>query len=237
MSADSEISSMGSLLAISPHCDDAVLGCGEQLAMHPGAVVVTVFAGRPAAYEPFTEWDRACGFEPGDDVMHARLDEDRQALEVLGAMPVWLDFLDSQYGCSPTASAIAARLEQALDELAPRHVLLPMGLFHSDHLLAHAAARRLIEQHPELRWTVYEDALYRRIDGALAERLAELRSSGFELRRCEFDASPQASERKARAIACYRSQLKALATPGRLGHLDAFTPEGYWDLHFNQGSI
>ena len=38
------------VVVVSPHLDDAVLGCGRFLAVHPGATVVTVFAGNPPQY-------------------------------------------------------------------------------------------------------------------------------------------------------------------------------------------
>src|SRR4051812_4728612 len=80
------------VMIVSPHLDDAVFGCGELLGARPGSVVVTVFAGAPPTYETVTEWDALAGFRAGDDVMAARRAEDRDALAVLGARPVWLDF-------------------------------------------------------------------------------------------------------------------------------------------------
>ena len=58
------------VLVFSPHFDDAAMGAGHLLLAHPGATVVTVFAGPPARYpdEP-TEWDALGGFRAGDDVV------------------------------------------------------------------------------------------------------------------------------------------------------------------------
>ena len=85
-------------VVVSPHMDDAVLGLGQLLAANPGVTVVTVFAGRPAAYpEPMTRWDQLAGFKPGDDVIAARRDEDTKALTELDAIPVWLDHVEHQY--------------------------------------------------------------------------------------------------------------------------------------------
>ena len=56
---------------------------------------------------------------------------------------LWLDFLDSQYGDTPQADAIADALLRIVRERRPDAVLLPAGLFHSDHALAHDAALRL----------------------------------------------------------------------------------------------
>ncbi|HEX2055146.1 MAG TPA: PIG-L family deacetylase, partial [Nitrospiraceae bacterium] len=89
------------LLVISPHCDDAVFSCGSLLAAHPGSIVATVFAQGPPPGRPLTEWDRTSGFQVGDDVMMQRRDEDRRALSLVSAQPLWLEFQDRQYGESP----------------------------------------------------------------------------------------------------------------------------------------
>src|ERR1700716_1193952 len=76
------------ILVLSPHLDDAVLGCGHLLAAHPGPTVLTVFAGAPDAYpEPMTSWDRLAGFSRGDDPLVARRREDAGALDELGSKP------------------------------------------------------------------------------------------------------------------------------------------------------
>src|SRR4051794_24119032 len=66
------------VLVVSPHLDDGVFSCGEMMADHPTAHLVTVFAGRPATAQ-LTEWDRDCGFAAGDDVVGARRDEDARS--------------------------------------------------------------------------------------------------------------------------------------------------------------
>src|SRR3954454_6063438 len=38
------------IVIVSPHLDDSVLRCSYLMAAHPGVTVITVFAGRPAAY-------------------------------------------------------------------------------------------------------------------------------------------------------------------------------------------
>src|SRR5687768_4362539 len=122
----------GRLAVISPHFDDAVFGCGDLLAVCPGAVVVTIFAGRPPAYGTLTAWDAAAGFGEGDDVVAARREEDRAALAHVGATPAWLDFCDSQYARPVALDTITATLADTLRHLAPSAVVAPLGLFHSD---------------------------------------------------------------------------------------------------------
>src|SRR5690242_7567872 len=130
---------MGDVLVVSPHCDDAVFACGDYLATHPGAIVVTVFAGRPPAGSALTAWDAAAGFRSADEVIAARRAEDRAALALLGAVPIWMEFRDAQYGPSPSPDDLVRALGALLATLRPRTLVLPLGLFHSDHDLAHRA--------------------------------------------------------------------------------------------------
>jgi LmbE family N-acetylglucosaminyl deacetylase len=218
------------VLAISPHLDDAVFACGEILATAEGATVVTVFAGRPGARATMTSWDSDSGFATGDDVMGARRDEDRRALACLSATPVWLDFRDDQYGDSPSIEAIADALSPLVARDRVRDILVPLGLFHADHRRTHEAALSLTEKFPDRRWIVYEEAIYRRIDGLRDAAIESLRRAGHSPRRIEFSIDRLAHECKRAAVACYGSQLRALSTPGRPGHVDALSPERYWRI-------
>lgn len=217
----------GRLVVVSPHLDDGVLGSSALLSQHVAPVVLTVFAGRPPASTPLPPWDEAAGFRPGDDVVGARRAEDRAALDVLGAEPIWLPFLDSQYEKSPAVEAIVPVLEAALAHANPATVCIPLGLFHSDHALAHAAALGVFPRHPRWQWLAYEEPMYRRVAGALDDRLASLQSAGIDV---TLFASAAPPANKSRAMACYASQLRALGTPGRPGFADALAPERYWVL-------
>jgi LmbE family N-acetylglucosaminyl deacetylase len=222
------------LLVLSPHLDDALFACGETLARHPGALVVTVLAGSPAAYETATPWDRDAGFVDGEDVVSVRRAEDRAALEIVGARACWMKFLDRQYtrpGDEPGADvqrAIEQDIATLVDRCSPARVLVPLGLFHSDHLLVSDAALAVARSFPAIEWMAYEDALYRRLPGLVQERLHSLTTRGWQASPVELPGGQLA--RKRRAIACYASQLRALASSQRLGHADAFARERYWAL-------
>jgi LmbE family N-acetylglucosaminyl deacetylase len=214
---------------VSPHCDDAVFGCGELLAERPGNVVVTVFGGRPEPGTPLTRWDAAAGFGADDDVMRHRHAEDRAALAMLGARPCWLRFRDAQYGGPTRADDVVGELAAAVRAFRPDAVALPLGLFHDDHKTTHEAGLRLVRRWPQLTWLLYADALYRKLDNLLEERLAGLRAAGFE----PVPWPPTGGRREAlkrRAVACYASQLRALGQAGLDGHADVFEPERYWRL-------
>jgi LmbE family N-acetylglucosaminyl deacetylase len=217
------------LLIVSPHCDDAVFACGSLLSAHPGSVVVTVFAAGPAPDEPLTEWDRASGFEPGENVMAARRDEDRWALALLAATPLWLPFHDSQYRRSPPREDLIRALRMVLQTIEPYAIVVPWGLFHSDHILVSDACLALRRHFPEPAWFLYEDAIYRRIPGLLNERIALLRGQGVRARRVTIGPHHNGGK-KVDAACCYRSQLKGLSSHGRPGYQDLFDPERMWRI-------
>jgi LmbE family N-acetylglucosaminyl deacetylase len=212
---------MDGRLLVSPHLDDAVFSCGDWLAAHPGTLVATVFAGVPHGFARLTPWDAACGFADAPQAMVARRAEDRAALAALSAGVAWLDFLDSQYLDSPGPEALREVLAAVLERSSAGTVLFPAGLFHSDHELVHAAMLALCSADPRRCWIMYEDALYRRGRGRLQRRLAALLGAGWSA--TPIGAPAAATSPKRAALACYRSQLRALGQPA-----DLVAPEGYW---------
>lgn len=214
-------------VVISPHLDDAVFGCGAWLAAHPGSTVVTLFAGAPPDGHMLTSWDARCGFVDANSAMATRRDEDRRALVRLGATPLWMDFCDSQYGHTPTLDEISRALQEAMHAHAAALVLFPLGLYHSDHLLAHAACRQALAS-VQAKAMVYEDALYRGTPGCLQHRLAELEAQQVQAtpaRTSPVDVT--IAQAKAEALQAYASQLRGFG-PG--GYEDAAQPERFWRL-------
>jgi len=218
-------------LFVSPHLDDAVFACGQWIASARDAIVVTICAGRPPVGAPITTWDAECGFRAGDDVITLRRDEDRAALDALGARPLWLDFRDDQYGEPRTVEMIGNALAGVIAREHPAAIHVPLGLFHADHARASDAALMLVDRFASLAWHVYEDAIYRQIAGARGARMHALAERGFAFERCAPALDGDAATRKHAAVACYRSQLRALAT--RNAHDDVHAPEGHWIVSRN----
>lgn len=180
-------------------------------------MVITVFAGYPpgrpeSLRDGITAWDEASGFRLGDDVVAIRRDEDRAALDHLGAVPLWLDFLDSQYTTEPsTVPVIAAGIAAGLAGLGVETIAFPLGLSHTDHERTHEACGWLLEEFPALaaNWVAFTDVPYRaRHRAQAASRLESLRELGYDLEPLSFDLG----DRKVAALAQYPSQLKALAS-------------------------
>jgi LmbE family N-acetylglucosaminyl deacetylase len=225
------------MLVVSPHLDDAVFACGALLASCPECTVVTVFAGLPADRRQITDWDARCGFANAGEAIAARRREDETALAALGAQPVWLGFRDSQYGDTPTPQGVGAELRRILRRRTEAPLLLPLGLFHSDHLLAHEASLFAAAGLAEMPLLAYEDAPYRGMKGMLHRRLCELAQrritatptdplSLLQPTRSPAD-SREALVRKRVAVAAYASQLRGF---GEGGYDDLWRPERFWTL-------
>lgn len=224
------------VVIVSPHLDDAVLGCGNFMAAHPGASVVTVFAGNPPEYpaNPMRKWDVQSGFTAGDDVMETRRHEDHAALGVLGATPIHLEFVEHTYnaGDRPVAPEILAdALAPALATLTPTLVLAPFGLANPDHDVTHRAcmlARDRLDTH--VAFWLYEDNGYKHIPGMLAWRVSSLfRRGDWPTPVCP--PTHPSEQRKQAAIACYPTQLLALEDDWAIGaKLAAPAPEQFWRL-------
>jgi LmbE family N-acetylglucosaminyl deacetylase len=222
------------VLVCSPHFDDAALGAAHLLGSHPGSTVVTVCGGRPPAYpDPPTEWDALGGFVTGDDVVAIRREEDRAAMKVLDAQPVWLEFVDHQY-LDPADRAkpatIADEIERAINDAQPTAVFLPMGIANPDHVDTHDAGMLVATRRPDVAWFCYEDSGYKHIPGLLAWRISKLFHGDLwptpMIVPTEVD-----NDRKRAAIECYASQLPPLNRDHSLGaRIGGSVPEQFWQL-------
>jgi LmbE family N-acetylglucosaminyl deacetylase len=226
---------MKKLLVVSPHLDDAVFGCGDLIAAHPGSVVVTVFAGIPERFHGLTEWDAVCGFLSAREAVLSRRREDETALALLAAHPVWLSFRDAQYGAPARSIEVTRALRGVLKETSCDTVVFPLGLFHSDHEITHSASLALMREGRPLQWLCYEDTFYRCIPGLVQRRVDRLADRHRVAAPVLNSAGLTSAKRQ--AVYCYASQLRALSTAGRPGHLDALTPERYWPLNVEEEAL
>jgi LmbE family N-acetylglucosaminyl deacetylase len=140
---------------------------------------------------------------------------------------VWLDFPDAQYECPADVRDIGAALESVVAACEATQVLLPLGLFHSDHRLAHRAALSALRARPRVTALAYEDVPYRARPGLVQERLAGLSSEGVRATPAPPDGAPGSRALKAQALDAYASQW--LAFGGKVPD-DAAQPERLWIL-------
>jgi LmbE family N-acetylglucosaminyl deacetylase len=236
----------GQVCIISPHLDDAVLSCGALLSQCTSALIVTVMSGDSPDLEVLTEWDRMCGFENAALAMSARRNEDHLAAEILSCDVLHLPFPDGQYAPDVSTDDLVEGLTNALHDRQIDTLLLPLGIFHSDHMRVAAAwqhpAFSALLRNPYMRVICYEDVPYRHIGDALQQALAKLTSLGWhacslrsardrsDARAIDGSPSARALTLKRSALLAYASQLKALPADWIE---DAWTPERYWQLYWD----
>lgn len=226
---------MPTLLAISPHPDDAILSYGGHLAeaaiRGESVVIYTVFAGSPQApYSPAAAEFHAM-WDLHDDPMRPRLDEDRRATEALGATPIYGDFLDAIYrrgagggwvvqpggdtdsylfSAEPRLVAdIAAAIGQLIADLAPALVVTCSATGdHVDHVRSRdaAIAAAALAGSPLRFW---EDLPY----GFRTDRIPPLAAGALGDPRVE-PVTSAAWHTKIKAVECYRSQHQMLVHDG-----------------------
>jgi LmbE family N-acetylglucosaminyl deacetylase len=214
----------GKVLIITPHLGDAVLGCGELLAAHPGAVVVTAFAGLPSDTYVVPEWDAACGFSSPRQAVMVRRREERQALERLDAEPCWLACPESQYRRKVTLDDTVLRLGRALRRHRADIVAIPLGLVPGDHRLTCEAALKLAHGR-DCEWLLYDDTL----PGQAATDPAQALGA-FSVQPYELPADPYRAYLKRRAAESYESLQRGFYRAGRDFRSILGSPERYWRL-------
>lgn len=217
---------------LQPHFDDAALSCGGALGVQRMAgmrtLVVTVFGGVPdmTAISPFATQNlqrMSLSLDPKLAVKQ-RQEEDAEALELLGADTLWLDFPDAIFRGSPpyygseealfgsvnpgdmNLDSELVMLLTRIHEQAPLAVIYaPLGIgHHVDHQLCCSAADRLAHQKVNVKF--YEDFPYVARPGALATRQKDLGIS-MEPELVEISGVVRAKEE---AIARYGSQVPLL---------------------------
>jgi LmbE family N-acetylglucosaminyl deacetylase len=213
------------VLILTPHLGDAVLNCGELVAAHPGAVVLTAFAGIPSDAYVVPEWDAACGFSSPRQAVVVRRREERRALETLDAEPCWLSCPESQYRRAVTLAGTVLRLARAMRRHRADLVAIPLGLVAGDHRLTCEAALRLSAA-VDCEWLLYDDALPGAARESAQQRLGRLAVEPYAL-----PADPYRAYLKQRAVENYESLQRGFERAGRDLRATLRLPERYWRLH------
>jgi LmbE family N-acetylglucosaminyl deacetylase len=226
-------------LYLSPHTDDVALSCGglifDQTRRGERVLVLTYFSGTPPAAEfsDFAQGQHAKWSLPPAEAMDRRRQEDRAALDMLGAESRYLDYLDCIYRLHPeTGEPMYASEEGIFGDLDPAerdyHLALAkrtMDLIgpprsdltlyvplaagnHIDHqLLQRAAALVLKKEGYDLLY--YEDYPYAQEPGevqAALDRWPEPPPPHPHV----IPITPAALEARIAAIAAYQSQIATL---------------------------
>lgn len=199
---------MEAALIVSPHLDDACLSVGQVMAGRPDMTVCTVFAGVPQDSGQRTSYDRDSGFHTAARAVTRRRAEDKGALHILNARPVWLEFADHQYGEPADEADIVAALADVVGKIRPKLLIGPLGLAHPDHHTVRRAYERLVVAAGVEAW-IYEDLPARVLwPEEVPEALAWWTTAGHKPELDFVGTGPL--DRKQKALARYSSQLWAL---------------------------
>lgn len=208
------------LLALSPHLDDAAFSAGAALARRADAgwrvVVATLFTGGapyPQGFALACQLDKGLGREV--DYMALRRTEDAHACAVLGAEAEHVPLLEAPHRGYDSAAALfrppraddavapdlQAQVARLLAAYAPNEVWAPRALGgHVDHVLVHRALVAAAPAAPVLWWTDWPYADRPAPADPLAATVAHAAWNDLPL-----DLALRA--RKADACAAYASQL------------------------------
>ncbi len=219
---------MKKILLISPHFDDAVLSAGQFMADRPDADVVTVFAGYPLTAERIqTPYDEKCGFDNAQDAVAVRTRENDNALALLEASAINLEFPDSQYATTNAnityINDVVGRLQAIVDKGTYEFIMAPLGLGHPDHILVTEAVLMLKTDTPLYLW---EDLPLRVVEPEkVPPRLLKIFNRDQPLDRLwQTGTTNDKMAKKVRAMLCYKSQIHT----GILDPYLMYVPERFW---------
>jgi LmbE family N-acetylglucosaminyl deacetylase len=129
-------------VVLSPHLDDAVLGCWSVLSGPGDVLVVNVFDGVPPSGS-VTLWELITGCADSAAAMQERRREDAAALALAGRRSVGLGLPDQQHRHDPLpAERLGAALAAAVPAVSAIYAPAAIG-GHADHVMVAALALEL----------------------------------------------------------------------------------------------
>jgi LmbE family N-acetylglucosaminyl deacetylase len=224
-----EFEDLGPVLVISPHLDDAVLSCGQLIKSRRDTTVMTVLAGFPDGAH--AGWSgRTTGLPIAKDANLRRREEDKKAMQALGAKTMWIDIPAQEYGpvASPSGRLlmIQGAIESAVATTEAHSVFVPLGVTHPDHVIVSDAALLAVAT-SSLESYVYMDMPYGQARPRQVRR--RLRQIGRKFRIDPVAPFLGDLQTKTEAVNAYASQIGELRQGfGRYFNRMFIDPESYW---------
>ncbi|MFZ4827536.1 MAG: PIG-L deacetylase family protein [Phototrophicaceae bacterium] len=221
------------IVFLSPHFDDAVYSCGgllHQLTRQGQSVqVITLMGGMPTHPAPDTPIVRQLHQRWGGyaEPVAVRIQEDQQAVRLLGAQPLHLPITDCIYRTDGQGNALYPddsslwelphRDDPALDYLRSwslpstvEKLYIPLGIGqHVDHIIVHEWALWYTNEHQwdASRIFFYADYPYAGQQTAVEARLQMVRTYCPPLHMQAIPLSDEDLQAKIQAMQAYRSQV------------------------------
>lgn len=221
----------GITLVISPHLDDAVLGCWSVIDHHQTVTILTVFAGIPK--EGSYQWDVLCGEPNSADMMRRRRIEDATVADQSGADFLHLDMLDHQYLNRDIGDIEVLRSSiEALDlEVSQIYAPIAAGGYmgeHPDHYVVRQMALSLLADYPVLFYADLPYALSRRWPKVAPNRL--YLPTLYSYTPTVVRLTDSETERKLLCMKNYESQLSLLnkLSGGQMLNPNTYNKEVFW---------
>lgn len=226
------------LVVLSPHFDDAVLSVGGLLSEFEGPKCIVTFFSTPTTTPQYlTYWDEISGFDKSTDARAARIQENGNATNLLGAGAVNLDYVDKQYqtrspsDISSLIESITEDIKTIVDSQGKNQItIIGPSYFgeeftHPDHLVVSKAFMQAVQKVRDVdapnintRFYFYEDLPYTHhkfgegeitLDAMLTDFYG-----GIHLDKRQLFISPPAFDLKMQGIGLYTSQIKAFDSMG-----------------------
>jgi hypothetical protein len=218
------------LIVLSPHFDDAILSVGGILSEFVGQKYVVTFFSTPTTTKQYlTWWDRISGFEKSSDSHFKRMNENDNALKIIGAQAINEDYLDGQYEdrTSSTSAIIIKNIMKNIDEVinsmgSTSVVVLGPSYFgekstNKDHALLSKAFVQVIKNktHNNTAFYFFEDLPYTYSKfGNSSIKLQEILSNFYPeltINKKVLYISKKSFDNKIMSIKSYTSQLEAFS--------------------------
>jgi LmbE family N-acetylglucosaminyl deacetylase len=205
----------GRVVVVSPHSDDAVMSMGATIAWAAQAgakiEILTVFSLITTSTAPAGPWDQSCGFDTEGEASILRREEDRQACQILGATPRWLEFGAEPYERRGTDEDISYAVQAATE--GADLVLVPgFPLLHPDHAyLSELLLRKGLGGRRTVLYTEQPYAYTHKMSpqgGAVASAIQAVVGAPIAWTHVRTERAHR--QAKLKAIRCYRTQLRRL---------------------------
>lgn len=223
------------VIVLSPHFDDGVLSLGGFMSGSPTPVVVaTLFAENPSDTIK-SRWDTISGFASSAEAVAARTEENKLALERVGAHPLNLRYLDLQYRYGKNSAlreqivqSVKKDIEITIDAFSTAKEISIYGpaefgpdITHPDHKIVHDAFTEVAREKwsaKNIRFFYFEDfpyvANFHNSTTTPLKTFLENQNGGVFLRETPIPLTNAALDKKIQAIGAYSSQDKAFSALG-----------------------